>query len=411
MWCFGNTCVVRTGDGVFASGLETISGAKPLNNCRPLLFARSASGWQRVFDGQGRTREPCPLATLRDDHVYLSINPTLTEPDTYNGPAQPQVLAFSAAEPSQAPQAMMPTWDGEPRFTEHSYRSFAADGENGELILFQNIGYTHAEWTFRDADGAWSAQGRLVWPWGSEYDEPQPIRVCYPAVALTNRRVYFCGVSDIVEPYKRFREYKKQLTGREWDYDFRRLFFTFSDDIHSGKFHDWVEISSRDRTCGWIFPNDLFVAASGDVFLLWNERAIDDRLREEFFPGEKQRHSLYCAKVRDGKVVRRVALVEGGEGLGALMPGRGRFQVTDDGRLFVFYHVGGQGDDGRAVSENRVVEVLPDGRLGEPVAVHLKQPLSAFFTATVRAGCRPSNIVDVFGPIGQTMRYARIRLW
>ncbi len=29
------------------------------------------------------------------------------------------------------------------------------------MILLQNVGYTHAEWAFRDADGRWSAQGKL----------------------------------------------------------------------------------------------------------------------------------------------------------------------------------------------------------------------------------------------------------
>ena len=57
----------------------------------------------------------------------------------------------------------------------------------GELILFQNIGYTHAEWTFRDRTGKWSAQGHLKWPWGAEYDKHEPIRVCYPNVALRGR--------------------------------------------------------------------------------------------------------------------------------------------------------------------------------------------------------------------------------
>src|SRR5438132_9136305 len=70
-----------------------------------------------------------------------------------------------------------------------------------------------------DAAGKWSAQGKLAWPWGAEYDQPQPIRVCYPNVALRNRALYFCGVSDIVEPYQSWRQDKKQLTGREWDYD------------------------------------------------------------------------------------------------------------------------------------------------------------------------------------------------
>ena len=130
-----------------------------------------------------------------------------------------------------APVTLTPVWHGEPKFSEHSYRSFAADGAGRELILFQNIGYTHAEWTFRDRAGTWSAQGQLKWPWGAEYDQPEPIRVCYPNVAVRDRAVHFFGVSDVVEPYKAWREFKRELTGQQWDYDFRRLFYTWTRDV------------------------------------------------------------------------------------------------------------------------------------------------------------------------------------
>ena len=222
--------------------------------------------------------------------------------------------------------------------------------------------------------------------------------------------VYLCGVSDILEPKSAWRDHKRKLTGRKWDYDFRRLFYTWSEDITSGKFHDWVEVSSREETGGNIFPADLYVAPSGEIFVLWTERALDERLREKFFPGEKQRHSLEYAILRDGKVTRRVALVEGGEGLGDERPGWGRFHESEDGRLFVFHYVGGRNMEGRSISENRIVEIHADGSHGEPTAIKLEKPLSSFFTATVRAGCRPSNLIDVFGDIGGTMRYVRIRL-
>ena len=74
---------------------------------------------------------------------------------------------------------------------------------------------------------------------------------------LRGRQVHFCGVSDIEEPYAKWRDYKLKLTGQKWDYDFRRLFYTWTDDITTGKFQPWVEIASRDKTCGWIDPGDL----------------------------------------------------------------------------------------------------------------------------------------------------------
>ncbi|MGC9319520.1 MAG: hypothetical protein ACP5KN_15925, partial [Armatimonadota bacterium] len=46
LWCRSCTCLVRIGDRLFASGLETLPDAKPLNNVRWLLFERTADGWQ-----------------------------------------------------------------------------------------------------------------------------------------------------------------------------------------------------------------------------------------------------------------------------------------------------------------------------------------------------------------------------
>ena len=411
MWCHGSTCIIRVDDHVFVSGIETIPGAKPLNNCLPTLFTRTDAGWELIHKGEGRTREPCPMAASSDGKAFLSINPTLTEPDTYNGPAEPRILEFAATEPRKDIRIHLPVWEKKPKFSEHSYRSFAADGPNNEMILFQNIGYGHAEWAFRDSDGGWSAQGKLVWPYGHEYDKPQPIRVCYPAVALKDRGVYFCGVSDILEPYNEWREYKKEVTGRDWDYDFRRLFYTWSDDITTGEFHEWVEVSTRDKTCGWIFPSDLYVAPSGDVFVMWSERALDERLRDKFFPDAKQRHSLEYAVIRNGEVVLRKTLVEGGEDLGGERPGDARFQVTEDGRLFVFYTVGGSDEAGKPIADHRLVEIAPNGEHGDPVTIDLQKPISSFFNASIRAGCRPSHILDLLTDAGGTMRYIQIKLW
>src|SRR5262245_23405482 len=78
MWCSGSTCLVRVGDRLFASALETVPDAPPLNNCRWMLFLRGTNGWTRVrVDTDGRTREPSPIAGFPDGRVFLSVNPTL----------------------------------------------------------------------------------------------------------------------------------------------------------------------------------------------------------------------------------------------------------------------------------------------------------------------------------------------
>jgi hypothetical protein len=415
LWCHGSTCLVRIGDEMFASGIETLKGFKPLNNCRWLLWNRTAQGWQlRQADKNGRTREPSPLVCFAGGPLFLSANPTLlTDPNVYGGPARPEILQFNPADPKGPCQTLPPKWEGTPAFTEHSYRSFAADGPNRELILLQNIGYTHAEWSFRDRSGAWSAAGKLVWPWGAEYPKPEPIRVCYPTVALKNRAVYFCGVSDIVEPYPEWRAHKKQITGQNWDFDFRRLFYTWTPDITKTKFQPWVEVASRDKTSGWIMPGDLWAAPDGAVHLLWHERAIDERLRAKFFPRAKQSNALNYAQVRDGKVVLRRSLVEAVEGRPGEVAAAGRFHVTPDHRLWVVCYVSGINAAGKGVAENRLLEIGPDGTVTNQSVLPLKHPLGSYFTTTIRAGSAPSRILDMLGhrvDSQATVSYARIRL-
>lgn len=415
MWCSGSTTLVRTGDQLFASGLETDVNAHPLNNCRWTLFHRGKKGWEPVLLDAGLTREPSPLAAFHDGRVFLSANPTLgTGPQPNGGLARPEVFQFATGDFRSPPIPLKPTWQGTPRFTEHSYRSFAADGAQGELVLFQNIDYTHAEWTFRDRDGRWSAQGQLKWPWGAEYDKPEPIRVCYPNVALRDRAVHFFGVSDVVEPYQAWREFKRKLTGQQWDYDFRRLFYTWTPDITKQPFADWLEIASRDKTCGWVAPGDLWLAPSGEVHLLWSERAIDERLRAKFFPEAKQSHSLNYAVVREGKIIRRRTLMESTEDKPGVVGSAGRFQVTPDHRLFVVCYAAGKDVDGRNVAENRIFEILSDGTPGVPAKLPLAKPFASYFTTTVRAGSPASETLEMLGlraGSGNTISYARVRLF
>ena len=118
--------------------------------------------------------------------------------------------------------------------------------------------------------------------------------------------------------------------------------------------------------------------------------------------------------VRDGKVVSRRSLLAAEEGQSREVPGRARFQITPEGRLFVFGYVSGANAQGERVSENRLIELFADGGASGWVKAPLKRPLSDFFTATVRAGSPPSRTLDLLGPPaggGRAICYARIRLW
>src|SRR6516162_11144278 len=122
--------------------------------------------------------------------------------------------------------------------------------------------------------------------------------------------VHFVGVSNVLKPNPAWRQFKRELTGREWDYDFRRLFYTWTPDLTKQPFAEWVEVASRDATGGHIQPGDFWLSPNGEAHLIWSERAIDERLRERFFPDARQSEHLNYAMVRGGKVVHRRTIME-----------------------------------------------------------------------------------------------------
>ena len=60
-------------------------------------------------------------------------------------------------------------------------------------------------------------------------------------------------------------------------------------------------------------------------------------------------------------------------------------------------------------AELRLAEVLEDGAVSPPALIPLKQPMLVF-TATPRGGSRPSAYLDILGELGNTVRYARVRI-
>jgi hypothetical protein len=424
LWCYGSTCIVRVGEDLFVSGYEAIEGVSPYNNVRWKLFWRGPDGWECVQeDRQDRTREPSPLVGFPDGRLFLSINPTLALPSERWGPAQPRIVKFRTREPRAPFEVLLPEWGEKPPFTQHSYRAFSADADHCELLLM-NILDTHKHesyyWSLMGSDERWMAHGQLEFPWGGEYEEPQPIRLCYPEVVLADRAVYFLGVSDIVEPVKAWKEARFGVTQRRWDYDFRRLFYSYTSDIVNAPFGEWVEVASREKTSGHISNLDLWVAPDGDVHLLWLDRTCDPRIREWFFADVPLVISLEHAVVRNGQVVSRDTIAQGGEGVSDAFPIWGRFHITPDNRLFAFYSMGCQElppghkslPDPQGL-ENWLVELLPGGTHRAPVRVGLAQPLGrSFMTATPRGGSLPSNELELlgFGADPHVLRYVRVRV-
>ena len=425
MWCWGCTCLARAGDDLFASGLETLPQAKPLNNVRWLLFGRDAAGGWKLLqaDPKDRTREPCPLAGFRDGRLLMSVNPTLVADPQHQGggPARPEILEFSPRSPQASPRTILPTWEGQPAFTEHSYRTFSADGDTGQTILLQNVGYEGSQWALLNRAGSTVKSGFLQWPALRPGDvEPYGAtrcRVNYPDVVLRYHAVHLCGGAAF-DNWDRVKDpvADKALMGRQWGNRWRRLFYTWTPDVTSEPFAEWVEISNTMATGGWLFPGDLWVDDKGTAHVLWFEGPVDIRLRNEHFPDMKVRpNSIMYAQVRNGRVVLRTALLQGGEGSGPLVPeAKPRFHIAPGGRLFVVYCTFDYPPAAERVYTNWIREISPDGSVGEPVKMFLQHPLTGFFTATPRGGAAPSAVLDMLGTRAgtrNTIGYARVRLW
>ena len=95
------------------------------------------------------------------------------------------------------------------------------------------------------------------------------------------------------------------------------------------------------------------------------------------------------------------------------VPGRARFQVTPENRLFVVFYVSGHNANGKSISENRLLELKSGGGASEAVRLPLKHPMAEFMTATIRAGSPRGDVIEMLGQtVGSrnAISYARVSL-
>lgn len=402
LWCYGAPMLVRVGDQLFASVREVGDGVPPLCNTRWRLFRRDEGGWADVLHPpEFRNREPCPLVAPGPDRLLISVNPSTEPPGTHYGPCDPHLLAVDPRHPDRPPTTVRPGWPGMPSFSDHSYRGIAADRHRGEVLLLNIDGRTSEQhWAFGDAEGRFGRHGTIRFP----------IRSCYPQVALRGRAGHVLAIGDIVEPNEAWRAYKRETTGSEWDYVFRRLFYASCPDLAESDFGAPVEVDSVEETGGHITNLDLWLDERGDAHLLYLKSNTTPALRDRFFPGVPVVTTLEYAVVSRDAVTSREALVSGGEGRPET-PRYGRFHATPDGSLSVVYASHVREGDGPSRLENRLLRLGPSRDTG-PVRLDLDEPFSTFFTATERGGSEPSDLLELIG-VGSdpdVLRFARIRL-
>lgn len=413
-WTYGSTILARVGEKLFFSATETIPNQIPLENCRWVLMQRTDQGWvvcQR--DEQHRTREPSPICVFPDGRIFMSVNPAEGPADKPATPAHPNILQFSADDPTAPPVELNPVFLEDAVFSNHSYRGFGCDPERKELLLVNVEGYRGQHWSFRNAAGEWVNHGLVPFPSYDSFKGPLPIRYLYPQVVLRNGAAHVFtkgGLEDIDEARNKYRTEKKIGIWLR-----PALGYCWSPDIATQPLSDWVPIVDVLAQAGEVWNCDLFVDAEGDCHILWWEASIDARLRPAFFADVPLTRALKHGVVRGGKMIFSQTLVEGGEGVGPVRPIWGQFHVTPDERLFVYYSqsCSGAGCEHPGTT-NWLVEVTKTGH-GAPVKLEVAHPLEMLFmTAKPNGGSPPSNTLEVVGrPAGMplTINYLRVKLF
>lgn len=404
LWCYGSTVIARRGNDVYLSIIETGKDVPLLCNTRWQLWHRSTDGWKIAqSEKEYRQREPCPIGIFEKGAVFLSVNPSIEPAGVKYGHCRPLVLEFNPDAPADTAKTHEPAWAEGAYFTDHSYRGFAADGAKGELLLLNINAQTGEQFvSYCNSSGQWHQKGKIKFP----------IRSCYPQVALRDRAAAVMAIGDIVEPVEEWRKLKFEKLKREWDYVFRRLFYTYTPDIRTSDFVSPIEVDTVEKTAGHIQNLDLYIDEAGATHLLYLKRPHQySFIRDKYFPGRPMTAYLEYVVIRNGKVISSKTLAETSQGSNGLEPSYGRFHVNSDGALWII--AAGTYIDGAGRTFGNYIGRIPPGpSRPQFVRIALKHPFRTFFTNTPRGGSKPSDFIDIFGIANDNpnLRYAGIRL-
>jgi hypothetical protein len=404
LWCYGSTVIARQDSDVYLSVIETGEDVPLLCNTRWQLWHRSVNGWKHEqSENEYRQREPCPIGVFQGGPVFLSVNPSTEPAGTKYGPCKPLVLEFDPTNSAAPATTHQPAWADGTYFTDHSYRGFAADGVNGELLLLNINARTSEQFvSYRDRKGKWHEKGTITFP----------IRSCYPQVALHDGSAHVMAIGDIVEPVKEWQILKFEKLKRKWDYVFRRLFYTYTDNIRSLSFNAPIEIDTVEKTCGHISNLDLYIDQTGAAHLLYLKRPHQyEFIRDKYFPAQAITAHLEHVIVKDGKILSRQTLAESPTRATGFEPSFARFHINATGELYVI--AAGTGfENGQRTYGNYLGRIKAGKNKLKFEHIDLKHPFGSFFTNTPRGGSKPSDIIDLFGIAddGPNLRYARISI-
>lgn len=395
-WSHGNSPIIRRGDRVFCTNSRVIPGREPFNHTSMELYEkRGDAPWERVFYDEGVfQREPCPMV-LAGDKLLVTANPTARAyaPDEPSRvvPCTPLLYVFDVSGDVRLEKRLPMPWDTKKyNFLDHSYRGGALDAVTGD-VFFDNLHYPPESegehiYALLDKELAPVCMGDLVFP----------NRSCYHNIAMRGGEAYIFAVQDIVEPNKEWLDYKRQVTGQAWDYDFRIIHMNYSPDIRTQGFAPTVRVCDREATCGWTDDVDCCYTPDGDVLLAVREQNVAQRfMRDHFFPQEKLYSCLNVYRFSHGVLQEVFTLDTASEETGSAVHYRGFFHTAADGSIHLFWVKETEAGEEDAAA----VDGMACGTYWMPLATRESRYLSPqtgfLFGSKSRLGAAPDDRVDL----------------
>ena len=144
------------------------------------------------------------------------------------------------------------------------------------------------------------------------------------------------AIGDIVEPLEQWRKLKFEKLNRKWDYVFRRLFYTYTDNIRTTGFAEPVEIDTVEKTCGHIRNLDMHIDATGAAHLLYTKQPHQYAfIRDKYFPGQPMTISLEYVVIKEGRVISKKTLAQTPQASTGFEPSFARFHICSEDNILV----------------------------------------------------------------------------
>lgn len=387
-WSHGNSPIVRRGDRVFCTNSRVIPGREPFNHTSMELYEKRGDGpWERVFcDGGVFQREPCPVV-LAGDKLLVTVNPTARAyaPDEPSRvvPCTPLLYVFDVSGEVRLEKRLPMPWDTKKyNFLDHSYRGGVLDTVTGD-VFFDNLHYppeSEGEHIYALLDKELNTLYTR--------DLVFPERVCYHTAAVRGGEAYVFGVQDIVEPNRVWLDYKRQVTGQEWDYDFRSIWMKYTPDIRTRDFGAAERVCDREATCGWTDNLDCCYTADGTMLLAVREQNVHQAfMRDHFFPQEKLYSRLSVFRFAGGVLQEKFVVDEAGEENGTAAAYGALFHTAADGSVYLVWSKEG-GESGLAAGTYLMPLATCESR-------YLCPQTGTLFGSKTRLGAAPDDCMDL----------------